>query len=516
MALTKQSFHSLSNLDATGDTRYPLGDKPFIQPVTLGVDLVGFNAAQIDFTNITRGNAQTVNYRQFLTGTSAATATLSVNAVTGVIGGWAISGDVLVNTASTIGNGSINVIASDGSGNTVTFPVQIWAIVPPPALQFKWAPQVSWIVSNIQGGSSIASDLASANQILPRSTNSKMVTVYKTWAQLENPQLVGGAAQYDGSWDANGNSGFKGIDKLIAGLPAGTKVKVYFYNSSTSGGTTFPSGLAPAYLNSTTYGQISGIFYGGCVRDSVHVDASGNKSSKGSIVRYWAAPVMARLTALLQAYGAKYNGNSQFYLMDPFSEITGITWADYSDNTFIASLNSTNIAQLARAAFPNTMLRVMPTYIGNYSNYKTILDIFKAAHWCVGEFDSTNRTDPAGGNRARDVAGAKAFRGISPITNLPDSNLTDYRNTWDYHCQICGDELGPRSNAATLPPAYGTGVMSDIWGGIAIMNASHVDVLNDSWTGPPQNKIGTGYHPDLVDSINAQTIPRTSYPTMFP
>jgi len=127
MALAARSFHWVPNSDATLDGRWRRGNKPTVVASSLGIDLVAFNAANIVLTGLAP-SAQSFNYRQYLTGTSSATATLSVNAASGSLGGWTISGSNLTNTG-VVGNGSLFVSADDGAGTVVNFPIQSWSIV---------------------------------------------------------------------------------------------------------------------------------------------------------------------------------------------------------------------------------------------------------------------------------------------------------------------------------------------------------------------------------------------------
>lgn len=127
--LTPQAIDVAVNLDGTWDDRYPNGDKPQISKAILDINRAAFLAAGISLLNLQQNIAQSFNYRQYLTGTAAATATLTVNAITGTLGNWQISTDNLVNSGVTAGGPfSLQVVASDNAGNTASFDPQSWSI----------------------------------------------------------------------------------------------------------------------------------------------------------------------------------------------------------------------------------------------------------------------------------------------------------------------------------------------------------------------------------------------------
>lgn len=504
MSVPDRSLHAQTNPDGTLDPRYPNGDKPLVAPASLGINTAAFNAAAIDLTNLPQNTSFSQNYRQFLTGTAASTATITVSAITGTLGNWAISVDSLVNSTSAVGSGSLMVTADDGAGTVVSFPVQVWSILLPVQQHLiNDIPGIWWIPTSIQGGSSPASDITSINQIKARTTNGVGWGLYKRWAQLENPSLVGGNAQYDGSWDSRGDSGWAGIDKIMAADPT-RSFALMLYHSTTSVTTSFPSGLAPAYLGGSTYGVTSGAFFGGCY----------SATSRGSLVRYWNAAVMGRLSAMVQAYARHYANNPRFHMIDPFSEISGVGFAGYSDSELFASLTSTNMIAACRAAGPTLKLVSKPTFLGGTSSYPQYFNMMKAGKWSVMDFDTANETGTHPGSNWLGYA----YRGLNPANHPPTAGspgFVDYSQVWDYMCQIGSDELGDKANDSLLPSVIGSGVVSDYFATkIKAVNAGYVFVLNNSWTGPSQNRIGST-HPDLIDTMNGMKPPRTAYPPLL-
>jgi len=131
MALALRSLHDLPSATGVIDRRYPLGDAPVVSPSTLGIDRVAFRAAAYNFLQLAANQTFDFNYRQFLTGTSAATAVLGVNAASGSLGNWRVdaSGNgISIATGSNGGSGSLFVSATNGV-DTVTFDVQTWSAV---------------------------------------------------------------------------------------------------------------------------------------------------------------------------------------------------------------------------------------------------------------------------------------------------------------------------------------------------------------------------------------------------
>lgn len=142
MGLVSRSLHENLNQDQSWDSRYPDGSKPFIQPASLGVNLTAFRAAGFLLTGQKQGTAVDFNYRQFLTGTSASSAVLSVNATSGTLGSWVIdaSGNGISNDGSILGNGTLQVTATDGV-TPVSFDIQSWSCTAVASGQKKkWRP----------------------------------------------------------------------------------------------------------------------------------------------------------------------------------------------------------------------------------------------------------------------------------------------------------------------------------------------------------------------------------------
>lgn len=132
MALALRSLHDLPSPTGTIDRRYPLGDAPVVNPSSLGINTAAFNAAAFNFLGLAANTTFDFNFRQFLTGSSAATAVITVNSASSSLGNWRVdaSGNgISIATGAVANSGSLFVSASTGS-TSVNFPIQAWSTLP--------------------------------------------------------------------------------------------------------------------------------------------------------------------------------------------------------------------------------------------------------------------------------------------------------------------------------------------------------------------------------------------------
>jgi hypothetical protein len=122
------------NPDGTFDTKYPTGNKP-----PTGGTLACDNSAAPSLVGLQTGSAYSANYRQYFSGSAAATATLTVvnvpGSTTDATTQWSISsagaGNNLTNAALAAGSGSLKVRGTTG-GNSADCGTQNWSYVAPP------------------------------------------------------------------------------------------------------------------------------------------------------------------------------------------------------------------------------------------------------------------------------------------------------------------------------------------------------------------------------------------------
>lgn len=129
MALISRTFRWLPNDDGTIDGHYPDGDKP-PGVGTLAWDLTGFPS----LVNFTTGTPYSHDVRQYLTGTAAATATITIIQISGdnaASEGWSIvGGDDLEHPGDQDGSGFFALRATT-AGNSIDTQAFAWSWVTP-------------------------------------------------------------------------------------------------------------------------------------------------------------------------------------------------------------------------------------------------------------------------------------------------------------------------------------------------------------------------------------------------
>lgn len=504
MALALQSLHPQVNSDLTWDSRYPQGDKTIVTPSSLGLNSTAFSAAAITLTNLQQNVSVFYNYRAFLTGTSAATATLSVNAISGGLGGFAIAGSNLTNSAATAASGQIQVVATDGV-TTVNFPVQPYTIVASATRQKIKSNFGLYIYLDRNMGTS---------QKLSRMGYFSQFPFVKGFqdivfpAKLENPALVGGAAQFDGSWNASGDSGFAYVNKMLSTCAAMNPPRHYMLQDSTYGfaspsgpgsvSSSFPSGFMPSYFAGGTYGAntptVDGV-HGGVWQNSY----ATAPTSVAYFVRYWVPAVMDRYLAKIAAYGAQYDSHPLFEMASFLSESAMPSVGGYSDPLQITQL--LRMFPAGRTAFPTTQLRYWGNYEQQASSYKTIIDACVQNFWALGGADCINETDPTGAGKLRVIPFDQAYRGINPSTHLPDLSYTNYVGKAVWVAEFEPDEEMPRSGAAGAA-ASGNNNWTDYVRHANDQGAQYVTLFDNTFGGNNDKRTVTspsGLHPDAMD-----------------
>lgn len=531
MSLVLRSLHPKVNVDKSWDTRYPNGDKPQVAPSSLGINLTSFNAANINLVGLPANVAVSINYRTYLTGTSASTATISVNAITGSINAWAMDSGTdtnLTNPATNPGSGTLQVVATDGI-TTVTFPVQAWsvlAIVQSHTIKFNPGAYI-YLDRNTSWDQQIARTAA----YVPH-TSVAGFQVITFWAQWENPNVPG---DYSGGWDTSGNSGFKGMDKMLAALSAYSRPMRLMWHLSTYGfagsnqPASFPSNFMPTYLGGATYGPNTPATNG--IVGGAWVNAYNSGVNVASYARYWTAPVMGRLIALIQAYGARYNSHPLFEMASFIGESTTPLTTGYTDDSAFAQLSgANNYFQASRTAWPNTQLRFWGNYLQDPSKCKEFIDAAVASFFTLGGPDCVNET----GSNTRIFPFNLAYRGINPVTGVLDNTYTNYVGKGCYVSEFEPDEEMPRSGAAG-PATFGDNNWSDYINFSANLQLSSYTTWFDNTYGGNNDKRFGGYltsqptHPNAIDYIDSlynggtvngatagTTVTNRTYPSLWP
>lgn len=514
MALQSRSLHVKVNLDNTWDTRYPQGTKPQVQPSSLGIDLNAFNAANIILLGKSVNTPFTQNYRQFLTGTSAATATLTVNATSGVLGNWLIdgTGNSLTNNGTVAGTGQLQVVASDGAGNTASFPLQNWSYIVVNASRIKHPLGIIiYLDQNQMFGNNISVTLSRMDQLVALlGDNLVAFSIYPNWAQLEGPSL----GQYDGSWSTdrqNRPKGFDLVDVMLAKCASYTKPRylkvnnfIYLNGGQPAGSQspTFKTNFQPAYMNDPAYGILDtsrGLIYGQWV--NCYATSGRNEAA---FPLWWTAPVMNRIRALDQGYGARYASHPLFMSFSSLSEFTVPITTSYPNasnelamlqNLF---LGSNGYFANARSSWPGTKVHMFFNFTSNPANQKILIDECAKYSISIGAPDIIYK------NNAPSYSwDQRAYLGINPSTNQLDSNYVNYVNKLDYIAQWEPLDLdGTR------------GTVAQLWSVVRSLGACSLEIFDNRYSGPAS----TNQFPALATTVNqlmASQPLNQAYPALF-
>lgn len=414
MSLASRSLHpQISPADGSLDLRYPFGTKPASGGASLSINTTAFAAASIDLTNRRQNTAISINYRTFLQGTSASTATLSVFATAGILAGWTIdlAGNSLTNIATLLGSGSLQVRADDGAGTVVSFPVQSWSITAQALNAIKWAP--GWIMEldNGSGGGGLAGWLT---QIAALANEPNITTVcYRNyWATLED---AGGGTYV---------AGFNTIDQLVqACANAGKKFMLAFFPQSY--GSTVPasaSGVLPHYFETLTCSD--GLTPG-------YAKWPGGAAWAGNLIisaMFWDPIVMGKFIAMTQAYAARYENNPTFILFHGPGETSigvPLNTRGYTPSALTAQYVRWNVA--GRLAWPTTGLRLETNFIAtaNQALMQQMVDSCAVNRVMCGGPDVKVNSGVSANSTFTGTTGTRDYRGINGFVSeiqTPDFN----------------------------------------------------------------------------------------------
>jgi hypothetical protein len=240
---------------------------------------------------------------------------------------------------------------------------------------------------------------------------------------LENPNVAG---DYSGNWAAAGTAGFQLVDKYLGWATAAGKVLAIQINERIFGsGTVNPNtgnGTVPNYLGTLANGA------GGWYARPAGQTWAGNLAF---VVKLDNVAVMQRYNALVAAYGARYDSNPAFAVLETSETAVGApSWISSQYNA-----NLLTIINSWRASCPTTGLRLAANFINpGATEFNTLFDACKPQKWMVGGPDSEYPFNgpPFSGGGA--ITAPDVYRGA-------DGNLIDYRSgtlPWDGEIQANG------------------------------------------------------------------------------
>lgn len=322
----------------------------------------------------------------------------------------------------------------------------------------------------------------------------KGLQIHALWSVLE------GAAAGDYS------GGFAFVDTIRDALAACNKKLMILAHDRLYGG--YGDGLSnvmPAYLLTSTYGAVESP--GTCVSGVTSGYRKGGVyAANGSACAYsgsmtvmpalWEAPVMDRLIALSQAYGARYNSDSTVTMFAPMGELAG--GASTGSSSYSEAAFSTQIKRLytaTRAAWPNTALRHAMNYGGPISTQCSLLNSLVALDVAIG---------------GPDVLPGEEITANRVFSNRL-SECQDYRGVVPWVSEVQVPELGGKEGTYTASQLYtyamqggaasgsgatGTGVNSrPMWPQYWVW-------VRNEWSGGTDQRWSTGLRPYITDTID--------------
>lgn len=395
--------------------------------------------------------------------------------------------------------------------------------------RFKWHPSPAyWMLDYNSSYSTQFSRLAALKAACPQTAG---VDIQIPWASLENPALVGGAAQYDGSWATGDQTvisnqrGFRLIDSFLAeaqrlGIQIALHIRCIGGASSpgTQSSTSYPTSFAPAYTSSTAYGTNTAATDGQW--GAIWVNApttTANQVRFSHYIRWWDSRVTALLKAFGAAYGARYDSHPNLEMVgwgadenvvDPF---TGCT-----DAGQIATLLGNNgLLASWRASFPTTLCRLWANYYQSISTMDTFLAEAVARDWSVGGPDTCNdapvvSADPALNSDGRYRSIAAAFRWLGLTAAPGDGGVRDntapiYAGTGHAVCQIEWEDTSYDAVSGTIianSRALGDGILLHIAQQANRLQATHWFWADNQFSGRNAVRTNTA-HPNLCDFVSS-------------
>lgn len=478
MGIASQSLHDRPNSDGSWDSAYPQGGKPAVQPASLGIDTAAFTAAAIDLTQRPLGSAISINYRTFLTGTSAATATLTVLAASGTLGNYAISGDNLVNPASVQATGSLQVRADDGAGNVQFFPVQPWSFISVSSSAQKWTPGWWVTLDNGSGGGGLSGWLSAISEAA--SEPNIVGFVYRDyWKKFEDS--AGGTYTV----------GFNVMDQLVqACAAAGKKLGMAFFCQSYDGQVSPANGgkVLPTYFETLTCadGQTPGY-----VKWTSGAAWSGYLNLSANL---WDSVVMDKFIAMTQAYAARYESNPTFVLYHgPGETSLGVPIGNRGFSFAKLATQFNRWLPAARAAFPTTMLRYEANWYDVTATMQTAVDACAQNKVIVGGPDIRPTVVVNANTVFNGSVGSSDYRGRNGWCSEMQ------QRTWD-----------PYTPTTAMPTLFNFAETGSAAGGGSMASGLYM-VWRNTWTGSKGNY--PTWYTNILPFIRSNPVPHVSRPS---
>jgi hypothetical protein len=258
-------------------------------------------------------------------------------------------------------------------------------------------------------------NISKANQLATiaslQGTAVKGVVIYFNWSEVDNPKLVGGVAQYDGSWgpfDINGQSqsGYPLVDRFLAACNAAgllAIVAIFFQEYGNNIPNADGDGVLPKYLfalgSPGWYAWPGGAPWSGNLILVAGLDQT---------------IIMNRYIALAQNHAARY-ANNPTYHMGWWGGETATAAPGFNQSGF--NTNLLTMIPALRTAWPNTMLRLGANYVSPSTFFNQLFDLCVQQKFIVGgpdpELPLSRRAPPFD----RGVTANEYYLGHSGTTN---------------------------------------------------------------------------------------------------
>lgn len=350
MALAQRSLHCATNFDGTSDLHYPNGDKPASGSATLTINLDAFTLANINLVNLPPGTSQSFNYRTFLAGSAAATATMSVNAASSTLGSWSISADgsSLTNPGTT-GSGTLFVSATDNAGTVVNFPVQSWSIVSQSAGYKAFRGHYA---SNSNTKANLATDQAFMQTA--QFTNFRGIQIEPYWGTLA------GDTQNDPN--PPGIALIRSYTNYVRSIGKKAMIKM----SERAFGTPSVNGYPASHPGFPAYAVNNGWMI---------VPPANSGAGYQAIAALWLPAVAQDMANMWTKIGAAVDSDDALAMICPFEE-SAINWAGIGNHDTAWYQAIKTVFTALRAAFPTTLLRFMANGVDGDSVMLDLYDFF--------------------------------------------------------------------------------------------------------------------------------------------
>ena len=285
------------------------------------------------------------------------------------------------------------------------------------------------------------------------------------------------------------SAGFAAMDQILAHAKARNKRVMLALFTGWSGNIDSDYTIFPDYI-------VNGSSYG--------ITVSSQIAKPTRFARSWQQATNDRIIALVQAYGARYNGNPYLEMVN-FGEtaIGGVTTDGFSNQALLAQMQRLIVA--TRAAWPNTGLRIGANDLAPDSLMTQLFTTCEKYACAVGGPDVWPATV------------TQADRVFAGLDQYQKQVYTDYRDRMPWAIEIQSPELAGQWTPKELYDAtvYGYYATQDKFAVPSMKTKYVIWYVNTGWTGGAAQAWSTGELPFIRSTggnVHSTTCP-TTYPS---